>query len=65
MGGAREILATAPDGKAMGSLIDGLGVDGKLVAVGASPEPLGVTSLQLMIVRKSVTAWPLGTSSAS
>ena len=31
LGGARVILATAPDGKAMGELIDGLGVDGKLV----------------------------------
>jgi D-arabinose 1-dehydrogenase-like Zn-dependent alcohol dehydrogenase len=39
LGGARVILATAPDGKAMGSLIDGLGVDGKLIIVGASAEP--------------------------
>src|SRR6516225_10431291 len=44
LGGARAILATAPDGKAMGSLIDGLGVDGKLVLVGASVEPFAVTS---------------------
>jgi hypothetical protein len=34
------ILATAPDGKTMGTLIDRLG--GKLVLVGASPEPFGV-----------------------
>src|SRR5262249_51994815 len=34
-GGARAILATAPSGKAMSSLIDGLGVNSKIVVVGA------------------------------
>jgi D-arabinose 1-dehydrogenase-like Zn-dependent alcohol dehydrogenase len=62
MGGARVILATAPDGKAMGSLVDGLGVDGKLVLVGASYEPFALTSVQLLMARKSVTGWPSGTS---
>jgi D-arabinose 1-dehydrogenase-like Zn-dependent alcohol dehydrogenase len=65
LGGARVILATAPDGKAMGSLIDGLGVDGKLVIVGVSAEPFAVTSVQLIMVRKSVTGWPSGTSTDS
>jgi D-arabinose 1-dehydrogenase-like Zn-dependent alcohol dehydrogenase len=37
LGGARVILATAPDGKAMGSLIDGLGASCRLVIVGATP----------------------------
>ena len=36
------ILATAPDGKAMGTLIDGLGVDGKLLLIGASTERFAV-----------------------
>ena len=31
MGGARAILATAPSGKAMSGLVDGLGVNGKMV----------------------------------
>jgi D-arabinose 1-dehydrogenase-like Zn-dependent alcohol dehydrogenase len=62
LGGARVILATAPDGKAMGSLIDGLGVGGKLVIVGASAEPFAVSSLQLLLVRKSIVGWPSGTS---
>jgi D-arabinose 1-dehydrogenase-like Zn-dependent alcohol dehydrogenase len=65
LGGARAILATAPDGKAMGSLIDGLGVDGKLVLIGASPEPFAVSSLQLLMARKSLTGWPSGTSKDS
>jgi D-arabinose 1-dehydrogenase-like Zn-dependent alcohol dehydrogenase len=62
LGGARVILATAPDGKAMGSLIDGLGVDGRLVIVGVSAEPFAVSSLQLIMVRKSIVGWPSGTS---
>ena len=62
LGGARAILATAPDGKAMGSLIDGLGVDGRLIIVGASADPFAVSSLQLILARKSITGWPSGTS---
>jgi D-arabinose 1-dehydrogenase-like Zn-dependent alcohol dehydrogenase len=62
LGGARVILATAPDGKAMGSLVDGLAVDGKLIIVGASQDPLAVSSLRLILVRKSIIGWPSGTS---
>jgi D-arabinose 1-dehydrogenase-like Zn-dependent alcohol dehydrogenase len=65
LGGARAILATAPDGRAMGSLIDGLGVDRKLVIVGASAEPFAVSSLPLLMARKSVSGWPSGTSADS
>lgn len=62
MGGASVILATAPDGKAMGSLVDGLGVNGKLLLIGASAEPFAVSSLQLLLARKSIVGWPAGTS---
>jgi D-arabinose 1-dehydrogenase-like Zn-dependent alcohol dehydrogenase len=62
LGGARVILATAPDGKAMGSLIDGLGAGGKLVIVGASPDPFAVSSMQLILARKAIVGWPSGTS---
>src|SRR5499427_8445233 len=34
-GGARAILATAPSSKAMSSLVDGLGKNGRLIVVGA------------------------------
>lgn len=34
------ILATAPDGNAMGGPIDGLAVGGRLVIVGASADPV-------------------------
>jgi D-arabinose 1-dehydrogenase-like Zn-dependent alcohol dehydrogenase len=62
LGGAEMILATMPSGKAMGAVIDGLGVDGKLVAVGASADPIEVSSVQLIGARRSVQGWPSGTS---
>src|SRR5208337_3671763 len=62
LGGARVILATAPDGKAMGTLVDGLGAGGRLVIVGASPDPFAISSLQLIMARKSIVGWPCGTS---
>jgi D-arabinose 1-dehydrogenase-like Zn-dependent alcohol dehydrogenase len=65
LGGARVILATAPDARALGSLIDGLAVDGKLLIVGASVKPFQVSSLQLLMARKSVAGWPSGTAKDS
>lgn len=65
MGGARVILATAPDPKGIPSLVDGLGVGGKLVIVGISPEPFAVASLQLIVAHKSIMGWPSGTSKDS
>src|SRR5712675_560866 len=38
LGGARVILATAPDSKAMSELIDGLGPNGKLIVIGDSSD---------------------------
>jgi len=65
LGGARVILATAPSGKAMTALVDGLGTDGKMVVVGASMEPIQVTPIQLIGGRKSLQGWPAGTSADS
>jgi D-arabinose 1-dehydrogenase-like Zn-dependent alcohol dehydrogenase len=65
LGGARVILATAPDAKAMGMLVDGLSANGKLVIVGASPEPFAVSSFQLLGARKSIMGWPSGTAKDS
>lgn len=62
MGGASVILATAPNSKAMSDLIDGLGVDGKLLVVGASADPISVTPIQLIINRRSIQGWPSGTA---
>jgi D-arabinose 1-dehydrogenase-like Zn-dependent alcohol dehydrogenase len=62
MGGASVILATAPDSKAMSALIDGLGVGGKMIVVGASPDPISVTPIQLIGQRRSIQGWPSGSA---
>jgi D-arabinose 1-dehydrogenase-like Zn-dependent alcohol dehydrogenase len=65
LGGASVILATAPDSKAMSALIDGLGVGGLLLVVGASNDPITVTPVQLIMARRSVRGWPSGTAKDS
>jgi D-arabinose 1-dehydrogenase-like Zn-dependent alcohol dehydrogenase len=65
LGGARVILATAPDSKATSSLVDGLGPDGTLVIVGVSPEALAITPVQLVFGRKTVRGWPSGSAKDS
>jgi D-arabinose 1-dehydrogenase-like Zn-dependent alcohol dehydrogenase len=62
LGGAKVIITTVTSGNAMSAMIGGLGPDGKLIALGASPEPIAVTSLQLIGGRKSVAGWPSGSS---
>ena len=60
LGGARVILATAPSGKSISPLIDGLAVGGRLVVVGADGSPIEVTPLQLLGARRSISGWPSG-----
>ena len=56
LGGAKVILATVTSGKAMTPLIDGLGVDGTLLVVGASPEPIEVNPFHILGQRRGVAA---------
>jgi D-arabinose 1-dehydrogenase-like Zn-dependent alcohol dehydrogenase len=65
MGGAKAILATAPSGKAMSALIDGLGDFGKLVVIGASTEPIEVSPIQLIGGMKSIQGWAAGVAADS
>jgi D-arabinose 1-dehydrogenase-like Zn-dependent alcohol dehydrogenase len=65
MGGAKAILATAPSGKAMSALIDGLGDGGKLMVVGASVEPIEVAPVQLLGAMKSIQGWASGVAADS
>ncbi len=60
LGGADIILSTAPNSKAISSVVDGLAVNGQLLAVGATGEPIEVSPLQLLMGRKSITGWPSG-----
>ncbi|MFZ0491366.1 MAG: alcohol dehydrogenase [Salegentibacter sp.] len=62
LGGARLILATAPYSDAITSVVDGLGIDGKLLMVAATGEPIEVSPMQLLMGRKSAAGWPSGTA---
>jgi alcohol dehydrogenase len=59
MGGARAILATVTDGKAMQAIAGGLGPNGVMMVIGAVG-PLTVNSLDLLGKRASVKGWYSG-----
>ena len=65
MGGADIIMATAPNSDAISSLIDGLAINGKLVTLAATIDPVKVATLQLIMGRKTIAGWPSGTAKDS
>src|SRR5499427_606428 len=60
LGGAAVILATAPSGKSMSSLIGGLGTNGIFLIVGAPVDAIEVPSFQLIFGRKRIQGWSAG-----
>jgi D-arabinose 1-dehydrogenase-like Zn-dependent alcohol dehydrogenase len=62
LGGAKIILGTVPSGKAMSEVLGGLAINGKLIMIGASDEPLEVSPIFFLSGRRSVVGWPSGTS---
>ena len=62
LGGAKVILATVTNGDAMSATLGGLGVNGKLVILGAAAEPLQVSGIPLLLGRRSILGWPSGSS---
>jgi len=65
LGGARVILATAPNSEAISALTGGLGLEGNLLIVAASGEAVEVSPLSLIMGRKRVSGWPSGTAKDS
>jgi D-arabinose 1-dehydrogenase-like Zn-dependent alcohol dehydrogenase len=65
LGGAKVILATVTNSSSMSAAIGGLAVDGRLIVVGASGEPIEVSPLALISGRRSITGWPSGTAADS
>jgi alcohol dehydrogenase len=61
MGGAKAILATVTNGKAMQAIAGGLGPNGVLMVIGAVG-PLTIDSLDLLGKRASVRGWYSGTA---
>lgn len=62
LGGAKVILSTVTHTPAVAAAFEGLGINGNLLVVGVSPEPLSVSALPLIIGRRSIAGWPSGTS---
>ena len=65
LGGAQVILATAPSSKAMSELINGLGPNGKLMAIGATFDPIEVSPVQLINGSRTIQGWASGTPADS
>jgi len=62
LGGAKVVLATVTNGDAMSAVLGGLGVNGKLIILGAAAEPLQVPGIPLLVGRRSILGWPSGSS---
>ena len=62
MGGARAILATAPSGNAMGPLVSGLAVRGKLIVVGVPQDQIQLSAFPLVFGGRSIYGSLAGTA---
>ena len=62
LGGARLILATAPDAKAISSVAGGLGSKGELLVVGVPHDPISINVMQIVGERQRIQGWPSGSS---
>lgn len=62
LGGAKIVLATVTNGGAMSAVLGGLGVNGRLIILGAVVEPLQVPGIPLLMGRRSILGWPSGSS---
>ena len=61
VGGADVVLATAPNAKAISATFGGLKPRGKLLVVGATPDPLEIPAFDLLSGR-TVAGWPSGSA---
>ena len=61
LGGARVILATAPNAAAISGLVPGLGIEGTLLVVAAAFEPMQVNALDLIVRDARIQGWASGT----
>jgi D-arabinose 1-dehydrogenase-like Zn-dependent alcohol dehydrogenase len=60
MGGARVILCTAPNSRAIAELIDGLGSNGKIIIVSAPQEMMQFHPGLLLKGNRSISGWVSG-----
>ena len=64
LGGAKAILATVTNAEAMQATLEGLGINGTLMVIGAGG-PLSVSPMQILFESKAVKGWYSGTSADS
>lgn len=57
LGGAKVILATAPNNKAISDLVNGLSIDGKLMILAGVEEPIQLFAGPLLAGRRSIQGW--------
>ncbi|MGR6972900.1 alcohol dehydrogenase [Streptomyces cynarae] len=62
LGGAKVVLATAGNAEAITATVDGLSHRGELVVIGASPDPMGISPVQLIMSGRVVRGHPSGTA---
>jgi D-arabinose 1-dehydrogenase-like Zn-dependent alcohol dehydrogenase len=62
LGGARVILATAPNAGAISEVIAGLGINGNLLIPAAPNEPLTVSVVPLIMGRRQISGWYSGSA---
>ncbi|MFE4969037.1 zinc-binding dehydrogenase [Streptomyces sp. NPDC056660] len=62
LGGASLVVATASSGASMNPLLRGLAPGGKLVVVGAAPDPLSVATADLIFGTRSIVGSLTGSS---
>ena len=65
LGGARVILATAPNAQAISALVDGLAADGNLIIPAAPQDPLSLNAFSLISGKRSVAGAYSGTAKDS
>ena len=65
LGGAKVVLATVTNAAAMTATIDGIATGGELIVLGATPEPIAVTPIQLIGASRTVRGWPSGIATDS
>ena len=65
LGGAKVILATAPNAAAISGLVPGLGLEGCLLIVAAPFEPIHVGAVDLLMRDARIQGWSSGTATDS
>lgn len=62
LGGAKLVLATAPDAASISSMVGGLAETGKLLVVGVPHDPISVSVMQIVGGKLAIQGWPSGSA---